>query len=65
MQRKALLRTICKSQGNCCKLISDNSSNDNLVSIEMVEKFDLKHLKDPNPYRVSWLQKGHQLLVDE
>eukprot|EP00253_Pinus_taeda_P013033 PITA_13033 len=32
---------------------------------EMVEKLGLKHLKHPSPYRVSWLQKGHQLLVDE
>eukprot|EP00253_Pinus_taeda_P013749 PITA_13749 len=31
----------------------------------MVEKLDLKHLKHTNPYRVLWLQKGHQLLVDE
>eukprot|EP00253_Pinus_taeda_P006919 PITA_06919 len=31
----------------------------------MVEKLELKRLKHPNPYRVSWLQKGHQLLVDE
>ena len=31
----------------------------------MVEKLELKHLKHPNPYKVSWLQKGHQLLVDE
>jgi len=31
----------------------------------MVEKLELKCLKHPNPYRVSWLQKGHQLLVDE
>ena len=25
----------------------------------------LKNLKHPTPYKVSWLQKGHQLLVDE
>eukprot|EP00253_Pinus_taeda_P018981 PITA_18981 len=31
----------------------------------MVEKLGLKHLKHLNPYRVSWLEKGHQLLVDE
>jgi len=31
----------------------------------MVEKLELKQLKHPNPYKVSWLQKGHQLLVDE
>eukprot|EP00253_Pinus_taeda_P031637 PITA_31637 len=46
-------------------MIIDNGSMDNLVSTEMVEKLGLKHLKHPNPYRVSWLQKGHQLLVDE
>eukprot|EP00253_Pinus_taeda_P034934 PITA_34934 len=64
-QRKALFRTICKSQGKCCKMIIDNGSTDNLVSTEMVENLGLKHLKHPSPYRVSWLQKGHQLLVDE
>eukprot|EP00253_Pinus_taeda_P020362 PITA_20362 len=64
-QRKALFRTVCKSQGKCCKMIIDSRSMDNLVSTEMVEKLGLKRLKHPNPYRVSWLQKGHQLLVDE
>eukprot|EP00253_Pinus_taeda_P005633 PITA_05633 len=64
-QWKALFRTVCKSQGKCCKMIIGNGSTDNLVSTEMVEKLGLKRLKHPNPYRVSWLQKGHQLLVDE
>eukprot|EP00253_Pinus_taeda_P001950 PITA_01950 len=64
-QRKALFRTICKSRGKCCKLIIDSGSTDNLVAVEMVEKLGLKKLKHPTPYKVSWLQKGHQLLVDE
>eukprot|EP00253_Pinus_taeda_P023394 PITA_23394 len=64
-QRKDLFRTVCKSQGKCCKMIIDSGSTDNLVSTEMVEKLGLKHLKHPNLYRVSCLQKGHQLLVDE
>eukprot|EP00253_Pinus_taeda_P020323 PITA_20323 len=64
-QWRALFRTICKSQGKCCKMIIDSGSTNNLVSTEMVEKLGLKRLKQPNPYRVSWLQKGHQLLVDE
>ena len=58
-QRKALFRTVCKSRGKCCKLIIDSGSTDNLVSTEMVEKLELKCLKHPNPYKVSWLQKGH------
>eukprot|EP00253_Pinus_taeda_P033805 PITA_33805 len=64
-QRKALFRTVCKSRGKCCKLIIDSGSTDNLVAVEMVEKLGLKKLKHPTPYKVSWLQKGHPLLVDE
>eukprot|EP00253_Pinus_taeda_P026850 PITA_26850 len=64
-QRKALFRTVCKLQGKCCKMTIDSGSTNNLVSTEMVEKLGLKRLKHPNPYRVSWLQKGHQLLVNE
>eukprot|EP00253_Pinus_taeda_P034987 PITA_34987 len=62
---KALFRIVCKSHGKGCKLIIDNSSIDNLVPTEMVEKLELRRLKHPTPYKVSWLQKGHQLLVDE
>eukprot|EP00253_Pinus_taeda_P002625 PITA_02625 len=64
-QWKALFRIVCKSHGKCYKLIIDSSSTDNLVSTEMVEKLELKRLKHPTPYKVSWLQKGHYLLVDE
>eukprot|EP00253_Pinus_taeda_P006938 PITA_06938 len=64
-QRKALFHTVCKSRGKCCKLIIDSGSTDNLVAVEMVEKMGLKKLKHPTPYKVSWLQKGHELLVDE
>eukprot|EP00253_Pinus_taeda_P018878 PITA_18878 len=64
-QRKALFRTVCKSHGKCCKLIIDSESTANLVATKMVEKLGLRRLKHPTPYKVSWLQKGHQLLVDE
>ena len=49
----------------CCKLIIDNGSTDNLVSMEMVEKLGLKKIPHPTPYRVGWMQKGHQVLVNE
>ena len=64
-QRKRLFRTKCKSQGKCCKMVIDSGSIDNLVSTEMVEKLGLKRMKHPTPYKVSWLQKGPQLLVNE
>jgi hypothetical protein len=31
----------------------------------MVVKINLKKVNHPTPYKVSWLQKGHQLLVNE
>ena len=64
-QRKSLFKTRCKSQGKCCKMVIDSGSTNNLVSIEMVENMGLKRMKHPTPYKVSWLQKGHQLLVNE
>jgi len=64
-QRKTLFRTLCKVQGKCCQMIIDSGSTDNLVSIEVVEELTLKTMKHPTPYKVSWLQNGHQLLVNE
>lgn len=40
-------------------------STDNLVSTEVVEKLNFKRQNHPTPYKVSWLQKGHQILVNE
>ena len=46
-------------------MVIDSGSTDNLVSTEMVEKLSLKKNKHPIPYKVSWLHKGHQILVSE
>ena len=64
-QRKNLFRITCKSKGKCCKVIIDSGSTDNLVSTEMVEKLGLTRTAHPAPYKVSWLQKGHQVIVTE
>ena len=59
-----MFRPKCKSQVKCCKMVINDDSTYNLVSTEMVEKLGLKRMKHPTPYKVSWLQKGHQLLVN-
>jgi hypothetical protein len=63
VQRNSLFRTACKTKDRVCKVIVDSGSTDNLVSTEMVEKLELETIKHPSPYRVSWLQKGHQVNV--
>jgi len=46
-------------------MIFDSGSTDNLASIKVVDKLKLKTMKHPTPYKVSWLQKGYQFLVNE
>jgi hypothetical protein len=62
-QRNSLFQTACKTKDRVCKVIVDSGSTDNLVSTEMVEKLELETIEHPSPYRVSWLQKGHQVNV--
>jgi len=64
-QRKALFTNACKAKEKCCKVVIDNISINNLVSTKVVEKLNLKKTKHPTPYKVSRLQKVHQLLVNE
>jgi hypothetical protein len=62
-QRCRLFRMTCKTKGWKCKVIVDSGSTDNLVLTEMVEKLELKMNKHLSPYKVTWLQKGHQVCV--
>ena len=65
VQRTSLFRTTCKTKDRVCKVIIDSGSIDNLVSIDMVEKLELNTNEHPNLYKVSWLQKGHQVMVSQ
>jgi hypothetical protein len=62
-QRTRLFRIACKTKDWKCKVIVDSGSTDNIISIEMVEKLELETTDHPSPYKVSWLQKGHQVSV--
>jgi uncharacterized protein YlzI (FlbEa/FlbD family) len=63
VQRNMIFRTTCKTKDRKCKVIIDSGSTDNLISTEMVEKLELEKTDHPRPYKVSWLQKGHQVNV--
>jgi hypothetical protein len=65
VQQTCLFRTTCKVKDRVCKVIIDNGSTNNLVSTEMVENLELKTTSHSNPYKVSWLQKGHQIMVSQ
>ena len=63
VQRNNLFRTAYKTKDRVCKVIVDSESTDNLISTKMVEKLELETVAHPSLYRVSWLQKGHQVTV--
>lgn len=46
-------------------MVIDSGSTNNLISIEMVEKLKLEKKVHPTPYKVSWIQKGHKIIVTE
>jgi hypothetical protein len=62
-QRNSLFQTTCKTKDRVCKVIVDSGSTDNLVSMKMVEMLEMEIVAHPRPYKVSWLQKGHQVNV--
>ena len=55
VQRRSLIRTVCKVEGKCCKLIVDSGSTDNLVSTNMVDKLNLRKIAHLEPYIFAWL----------
>jgi hypothetical protein len=63
VQRNNLSITSYKTRDRVCKVIIDNGSIDSLVSTEMVEKLKLEMTGHLNLYKVSWLQKGNQVMV--
>jgi hypothetical protein len=63
--RTSLFRTTSKTKYIVCKVIIESGRIDNLVSTDMVEKLELKTAEHPNLYKVSWLQKGHQVMVSQ
>ena len=64
-QRKSIFRTTCKFGGKNCKVLVDFGSTENFVALKMVEKLKLPRTTHLYPYKVSWLNKGHQTTVEE
>jgi hypothetical protein len=63
VQRNSLFRNSSNTKDRVCKVIVDSGRTDNLVSTEMVEKIKLETVTHLSPYKVSWLQNGHQVTV--
>ena len=63
--RNNIFHTRCTSHGKVCDVIIDSGSCENVVSNTMVQKLPFKTEKHPQPYKLSWLQKGKSMQVDQ
>ena len=48
-----------------CKVIGDSGSTDNIISEEAVRTLKLEKVPHTSPYKVTWLNKGQSVLVNE
>ena len=58
---KNVFHTRCTSHGMVCLVIIDNGSFENVVSMKMVQKLNLKNMPHFNPYKLCWLQKVSEI----
>lgn len=52
-------------QGKVCKVIVDSGSTDKIILEEASQKLQLVRIPYAHPYRSTWLNKGHNVLVNE
>ena len=51
--------------GKVCSLIIDGGSCTNVASTRLVEKFGLKTIPHPKPYKLQWLSDNGELVVNK
>ncbi|XP_020704270.2 uncharacterized protein K02A2.6-like [Dendrobium catenatum] len=64
-QRHALFKTKCTVAGKVCDMLVDSGCTENVVSRAMVQALQLKTTKNPNPYKISWVKKGMEMMVTD
>jgi hypothetical protein len=63
--RYNIFHTRCSSHGKVCDVIIDSGACENVVSTQMVEKLQLKTEAHPHPYKLKWLDRGHEIKVSK
>ena len=63
--RRALFKIKCKILGKVCKVVVDSGSIDTIILEDAMANLKLKKNPHDNPYKVTWLNKGKSILVNE
>ncbi|CAL8159589.1 unnamed protein product [Prunus armeniaca] len=59
--RNNVFQSTCIIGGKVCKLVIDPGSCENVISKEAIRKLGLETQPHPQPYKLSWLQKGTEV----
>lgn len=60
---RSIFRMRVPCGGKVCNLILNGGSTENIISKEVVKKLKLPLEKHPNPYKISWFQRGNEVPV--
>ncbi|PKU81761.1 RNA-directed DNA polymerase [Dendrobium catenatum] len=62
-QRHSLFRTRGTIQDRVCQIIVDSGSCENIASRTLVDKLQIPTENHPQPYKLSWIQRGNEVEV--
>ncbi|XP_048618458.1 uncharacterized protein LOC125589874 [Brassica napus] len=62
-QRNRLFQSRCTINGRVCSSVINSGSCENVIAEEAVAKLQLQDEPHPSPYKLSWLQLNHDLVV--
>ncbi|XP_020682075.1 uncharacterized protein LOC110099310 [Dendrobium catenatum] len=51
--------------GKVCEVLIDTGCTENVISRAVVQSLQLKTSKSPNPYKISWVKKGIDMVVTD
>ena len=62
-QRFKLSQSRCTINGRVCPFVIDSGSCENVIAADAVTKLKIQDEPHPYPYKLSWLQQNHDLVV--
>lgn len=63
--RNNIFQSTCTINGKVCRLVIDSGSCENVISEDAINKLSLETQQHPQPYKLSWLQKGNEVIVSK
>ena len=64
-QRHSRFKTRCTINGKVCDVIIDSGSSENSIAKKLVANLNMKAKPHPNPYKIGWVKKGGEAMVNE